>query len=289
MGPEIEQLADPLEFLMEINNWVSSDVVIKMFANAREISQDNEIAFKVGFDSAARKKLGYIQRVILFAYRNPKRTLRQVQKINDKFNRNKTVDLVSTTRDRAVVRLHWFPEIPATADFCLFNKGIYTGIPTIWNLPPAILDETKCHFQGDDCCEYHLTWAKRYSLKDTLLNVFVPWQALNYTIEELEKYKELLKKKFNEIHVLNIELGEKLNELMRLQGSLQESEARFRNLLEYIPGVAVQGYATDGTVRYWNKASEELYGYLASEAVGRNLGDLIFTPKLRQMFDKGLE
>ncbi len=289
LGPEIEQLADPLEFLMEINNWVSSDVVIKMFENAREISQDDEIAFKVGFDSAARKKLGYIQRVILFAYRNPKRTLRQVQKINDKFNRNKTVDLVSTTRDRAVVRLHWFPEIPATADFCLFNKGIYTGIPTIWNLPPAILDETKCHFQGDDCCEYHLTWAKRYSLKDTLLNVFVPWQALNYTIEELEKDKELLKKKFNEIHVLNIELGEKLNELMRLQGSLQESEARFRNLLEYIPGVAVQGYATDGTVRYWNKASEELYGYLAYEAVGRNLGDLIFTPKLRQMFDKGLE
>jgi PAS domain S-box-containing protein len=289
LGPGIEQLADPLEFLMEINNWVSSDVVIKMFENAREISQDKEIAFKIGFDSAARKKLGYIQRIILFAYRNPKRTLRQVQKINDKFNRNKIVDLVQTTRDRAVVRLHWFKEIPATADFCLFNKGIYTGIPTIWNLPPAILDETKCHFKGDDCCEYHLTWAKRYSLKDTLLNLFVPWRALNYTIEELEKDKELLKKKFTEIHVLNIELGEKLAERLRLQGSLQESEARFRNLLEYIPGVAVQGYAIDGTVRYWNRSSEELYGYHAQEAVGKNLGNLIFPPDLRRMFVKGLK
>ena len=289
LGAEIQQLANPLEFLMEINNWVSSDVVIQMFENARNITQDDEIAFKIGFDSAARKKLGYIQRIILFAYRNPKRTLRQVQKINDKFNRNKTVDLVSTTRDHAVVRLHWFREIPATADFCLFNKGIYTGIPTIWNLPPAILDETKCHFRGDDCCEYHLTWAKRYSLKDTLLNVFVPWRALNYTIEELEKDKELLKKKFTEIHVLNIELGEKLAELLRLQGSLQESEARFRNLLEYIPGVAVQGYAIDGTVRYWNKASEELYGYHAPEAVGKNLGDLVIPPEHRQMFDKGLK
>jgi len=289
LGPEIEQLANPLEFLIEINNWVSSDVVIKMFENARAITQDAEIAFKIGFDSAARKKLGYIQRIILFAYRNPKRTLRQVQKINDKFNRNKIVDLVSTTRDRAVVRLHWFPEIPASDDFCLFNKGIYTGIPTIWNLPPAILDETKCHFKGDDCCEYHLTWAKRYSLKDVLLNLFVPWRALNYTIEELEKDKELLKKKFNEIHVLNIELGGKLNELLRLQGSLKESEARFRNLLEYIPGVAVQGYAPDGVVRYWNKASEDLYGYLALEAVNRNLGDLIFPPDLKRLFEKGLK
>jgi len=70
---------------------------------------------------------------------------------------------------------------------------------------------------------------------------------------------------------------------------LQESEARFRNLLEYVPGVAVQGYGTDGTVRYWNRASEELYGYRATEAVGKNLGDLIFPANLRQMFDQGLE
>ncbi|MGQ9688306.1 MAG: PAS domain-containing sensor histidine kinase, partial [Desulfobaccales bacterium] len=289
LGPEIEHLDEPLDFLMEINNWVTSNVVIRMFENAKEISGDDDIAFKIGFESAARRKLGYIQRIILFAYRNPRRSLRRVQKINDKFNRNKRIELVETTRDRAVVCLHWFPDIPASKDFCLFNKGIYTGIPTIWNLPPAILDETKCYFKGDEYCEYHLKWAKRYSLKDALLHLFVPWRALNYTIEELEQDKELLKKKFDEIHILNIELRKKLNQLLALQGSLQESEARFRNLLEYLPGVAVQGYALDGTVRYWNKASEELYGYTAAEAVGQNLGELIFPPELRPLFYQGLK
>jgi len=289
LGPEIEHLADPQDFLMEINNWVSSHVVIRMFENAREITQDDEIAFKIGFESAARKKLGYIQRIILFAYRNPRRSLRRVQKINDKFNRNKSVELLQTTRDSAIIRLHWFQDIAATEDFCQFNKGIYTGIPTIWNLPPAILDESKCYFEGDDYCEYHLKWVKRYSLRDSFLNILVPWRALNYTIEELEKDKELLKKKFTEIHVLNIELKEKLIQLLQLQGSLQESEARFRNLLEYIPGVAVQGYASDGAVRYWNKASEELYGYTAEEAVKHNLGDLIYPPELKLMFHQGLE
>lgn len=284
LGPEIDQLPDPLEFLMESNNWVASDVVIRMFANAREITGDPEIAFKIGFDSATRRKLGYIQRIILFAYRNPRRSLKRAQKINDKFNRNKRLELVETKRDRAVIRLHWFPEVPASPDFCLFNKGIYTGIPTIWNLPPAILDETKCYFKGDDYCEYHLKWVKRYSLRDALLNLLVPWRALKYTIEELERDKELLRKKFDEVHILNIRLQEKLRELLKLQEALQESEARFRTLLEYVPGVAVQGFDADGTVRYWNRASEELFGYHSKEAVGKNLAELIIPPELHTQF-----
>jgi PAS domain S-box-containing protein len=289
LDPEIEELPNPQEFLMEINNWVSSNVVIKMFENAREISRDEQIAFKIGFDSASRKKLGYVQRIILLAYKNPRRSLKRVQKINDKFNRNKRIEIVETTRDRAVIRLHWFEDIPSVRDFCRFNKGIYTGIPTIWNLPPAILDEPKCYFKGDPYCEYHFKWIKRFSLKESLLNFLVPWRALRYTIEELEKDKELLKRKFDEVHHLNIQLKEKFDQLMILQEALKESEARFRNLLEYLPGVAVQGYGIDGVVRYWNRASEKIYGYTATEAVGRNLANLIIPPELRSLFAKGLE
>jgi diguanylate cyclase (GGDEF)-like protein/PAS domain S-box-containing protein len=62
--------------------------------------------------------------------------------------------------------------------------------------------------------------------------------------------------------------------------ALRESEARFRHLLQDIPGVAVQGYARDGTTRYWNKASEALYGYTAEEAVGKKLYKLIIPPAM---------
>jgi len=217
LGPEIESLANPQEFLMEINNWVSSEVVTRMFENAKAISQDEDIAFKMGFESAARKKLGYIQRIILFAYKNPRRTLRRAQAINDKFNKNKRVELVHARGDSAVIRLHWFKEIPSTIDYCSFNRGIYSGIPTIWNLPPATLEETKCFFRGDEYCEYHFTWQRRFSIKEGLLRLLVPWRALNYTIEELERDKELLKKKFDEIHRLNIQLKEKIDQLICMQ------------------------------------------------------------------------
>jgi PAS domain S-box-containing protein len=217
LGPEIEGLANPQEFLMEINNWVSSDVVTKMFDNAKAITQDDEVAFKIGFESAARKKLGYVQRIIMFAYKNPRRTLKRVQSINDKFNKNKRIELVKIKGDAAAIRLHWFKEIPGTIDYCLFNKGIYSGIPTIWNLPPADLHETKCYFQGDEYCEYHFKWQRKFSLKEVLLRLLVPWRALNYTIEELERDKELLKGKFDEIHRLNIQLKEKIDQLICLQ------------------------------------------------------------------------
>ena len=217
LGAEIEGLANPQEFLMEINNWVSSDVVTRMFENAKKLSNNDRIAFKIGFESAARKKLGYVQRIIMFAHKNPRRSLKRVQAINDKFNKNKTIELVETKSDSAIIRLHWFKDIPANLDYCLFNQGIYTGIPTIWNLPPAILEETRCFFNGDDYCEYHFKWQRKFSVQETLLKFLVPWRALNYTIEELERDKELLKKKFDEIHRLNIQLKEKIDQLICLQ------------------------------------------------------------------------
>jgi PAS domain S-box-containing protein len=71
--------------------------------------------------------------------------------------------------------------------------------------------------------------------------------------------------------------------------ALRESDARFRNLLEYIPGISIQGYGTDGTVHYWNKTSEEVYGYTAAEALGKYLGDLIIPADLKPLFAQGLE
>jgi PAS domain S-box-containing protein len=64
--------------------------------------------------------------------------------------------------------------------------------------------------------------------------------------------------------------------------AIKESEEQFRNLIEQVPGLAVQGYYMDGTTFFWNQASEKLYGYPAAEAIGRNLLDLIIPPEMRE-------
>ncbi len=71
--------------------------------------------------------------------------------------------------------------------------------------------------------------------------------------------------------------------------ALRESEQRFRSLFQNVPSVAVQGYALDGTVLYWNHASELLYGYSEQEAIGNNLLDLIIPTEMRAQVAASLQ
>ncbi|WP_368731475.1 PAS domain S-box protein [Desulfonatronum sp. SC1] len=72
-----------------------------------------------------------------------------------------------------------------------------------------------------------------------------------------------------------------ITDRMHAEEALRESEARFRNLFEHVPTVAVQGYGMDGKTLFWNKASEMFYGFSSDEAIGKNLLDLIIPDEMR--------
>lgn len=74
-----------------------------------------------------------------------------------------------------------------------------------------------------------------------------------------------------------------------LDAAWRESDARFRTLVKDIPGVSVQAYSPDGTTRFWNKASEHLYGFTAKEALERNLRDLIIPAPMREGVRQAME
>ena len=70
---------------------------------------------------------------------------------------------------------------------------------------------------------------------------------------------------------------------------LREGDQRLLKVLQDVPGVAIQGYGLDGTVHYWNTASEKLYGYTQTEALGGNLLELIIPPEEREGVRQALE
>lgn len=66
------------------------------------------------------------------------------------------------------------------------------------------------------------------------------------------------------------------------QAARDASEQRFRDLIDAIPNIAVQGYDQQLICRFWNAASEQLYGHRAHEAIGTSLLDLIIPPDMRE-------
>lgn len=73
-----------------------------------------------------------------------------------------------------------------------------------------------------------------------------------------------------------------ISDRLQAEARLLASESRFRHVFENMPAIAVQGYDVARTVIFWNSASEELYGYKASEALGRKLEDLIIPDEMRE-------
>ncbi len=79
------------------------------------------------------------------------------------------------------------------------------------------------------------------------------------------------------------DLVENLDSKVRQRtAELAESESRFRNLVNDLPRIAVQGYDEQQTVIYWNQACTLLYGYTEEEALGRKLEDLIIPDCMKE-------
>jgi len=236
LGPEMAGVSDPKAFLFDPNNWISSSLMIQLYKRAGRISGDEDAAYKIGFNSVLKQHLGYIQKIIIYAFGNPARVMKQIQRVNDHFNKTKKVQLLSSSRNGSVVRLIWAKDIPLSRDFCLMNKGIYQAIPLIWGLPPSRLEETKCFFNGDDYCEYHLQWETRNRVKDFYHRIFTPWKVSQDSIKELERDKGILREKYNQIYQLNQDLQRKVDQLTTLQESSTAilSTLKLEELLELI-------------------------------------------------------
>ena len=234
LHPELDVLPDPMAYLMDIHNWVSSQVCEEMFRRAEEMFGDPRIALQIGYDSMVSMRMDYIQKVLIRFFASPRMILTRLQKMNDKWNRNKTVELVERGRSHAVMRLHWFGETHPVKSFCYYFQGVVQAVPTLWKMAPARVEETACFFDGHDFCEYRMRWRNRPRLFEFAFNLFAARRLLQETIEEIERGKQLLQHKYDEIHQLNVELQKKIGQLSSIQEASQAvvSILDLKNILE---------------------------------------------------------
>jgi signal transduction histidine kinase len=217
LDPAIDALPDPEGFLSDPNNWVSCAVVSRLFDRAKLMLNDETVAYKIARYAIENTSLGYPQRIIFKAFWSVKKVLKNMQIVNDKWNRSKTIDLVKIKGSTAVLRLHWNPEMDVTKDICLYNQGAYAYLPMIWGGKPSVVEEKCCYFEGAPYCEYLYKWPFRNRFHEIMSRFFTSKSVLKETIGEMERDKEIIEQKYAEVNKLNIELNSKIEQLEAIQ------------------------------------------------------------------------
>lgn len=217
LDPELDELDDPEAFLSDPNNWIPCSVISKLHERARLIFQDEMTGYKIAKFGVERTLLGYAQKIIVKAFWSYKNALKNLQKLNDKYNKSKRVELVQIKKNEAIIRLHWFPGMDVTKDICLYNQGAYTFMPLIWGGRPLNLREECCYFDGSPYCEYHLQLPAGNKFHEIFSRLFTSKSVLRETIREMERDKKLLEQKYEEVNRLNEELNNRIKQLIALQ------------------------------------------------------------------------
>ena len=210
-------LVDPRAFLMDENNWVPSEVVVRLFENAKVLLDDPDAPFKIGFESTTERKLGYIQRFFIATFLSVAGVVRRMEQINAKFNTTKTMRVVRSRPGYAVTELRWNPNGLLSRDICRFNQGVISAIPTLWGHKAAEVKEISCHFQGAETCRFDVRWEIRSGLLRGIAEFFGTRSGhLLAALGEIERDKELLRTKYEEVNRLNLELEDKVVKLQAI-------------------------------------------------------------------------
>ena len=221
---EINELSDPEYYLRDPNNWISCKIIAKLYERSKVFFNDEMIAYKIAKYTIENTALGYAQRIVIKSFWSYKRALRNVQKLNDKWNRNKKVELVSVDSNSAVIRLHWNPDMDSSKDICLYNRGAYTFFPAVWGGKPLDVRETCCYFEGAKYCEYHLKFPARNKWYEIFSRFFTSRSVLEETIAEMEADKRVIEEKYEEVNRLNEELREQMEELKQSKELLSRAD-----------------------------------------------------------------
>ncbi|MBC8456631.1 MAG: GAF domain-containing protein, partial [Deltaproteobacteria bacterium] len=217
LDPEIGSLPNPESCLQDPNNWISCTIIVKLLSRAKLILKDDLAAYKIARYAVEKTSLGYTQGIIIKAFWSTKKGLKNLQRINDKWNRSKRIELVEIKRNEAIIRLHWDPGMDLSKDMCLFNQGSYTFMPLVWGSKPLELKENCCFFEDASYCEYHLRWPFRNRFYEIYSRFFTSKSVLMETIREMEEDKKIIEEKYEEVNLLNLELNHKIKQLMAIQ------------------------------------------------------------------------
>lgn len=145
-----------LEDVLNPENYVSFDFLVRLTDALTEESGDPQFPRKAGLDTASPRALGFVFHM-LRAVGTPKVCYEQTIKLGPTYNRVGRFTVEKLTNRELLLRYTSTRREP-NRRICELRMGQFAGFPTIWGLPAASIHERQCQVEGADSCVYEVQW-----------------------------------------------------------------------------------------------------------------------------------
>ena len=293
-------------YLSDTNNWVSHAFLQILYKRMIKLLGNDNAVYNMALAAGRFQSLGILDRIARLIG-NPKLVYSQAPRFNRFLKHNGNVHVQEIGESWVVIADQYDDSSQKTRFDCDYTRAVLAGIPTIFGLPMADVEEIKCQVENEkyghrrwpdhppqDCsaCVYRVRWVpKRQSFFKRLLG---RQKEYRQAIEELVQANGLIQDKYDEIKRLandlenaNQQLIESKRALESQKAVLLESEQKYRNLFENGSDLLCI-HDIVGNLIETNMSFKPEYGWRQKDLIGINIRELIPDPH-KPEFDEYLD
>ena len=312
MKGSLGNLLDGLEldekYLTDTNNWISHEFLQVLYARMSDILGDKYPVYKMALATKRYESLGlldWIGRLL----GTPKLIYTQAPKYNRFLKANGDVYIHDSGDSWVVLEDRYHCSSQKTRHDCDYTRGVIAGIPTVFDMPLAQVEEIECQVTpeaygkriwpdkpayGSKGCLYRIQWDPR-ERPSLWRRVFQQYRVYRKAINDLQETNQAIQEKYDEVRKLalelakaNRELTESKRQLENYTTELRNSELRYRLLAENVTDTIWTMSLAPLRFTYISPSVERMRGYSVEEAMSLSLEETL-TPESLENVAKTLE
>jgi len=296
LGNLLEGLSLDETYLSDPNQWVSHALLQKLYRRMLALLGDDHTVYKMTLASERYRSLGILDRIVRLIG-SPKLIYAQAPKYNKLLKRNGRVIIHDIGEDWVLLEDRYHQSTQKTRFDCDYTRGIIAGIPTLFGLPEAEVEEIECQVspesygtrtwpdnprQGAGGCLYRVSWRRNF--KPSLWKrLFRRGQYFREAIEELQESNRLIQEKYAETRRLAVDLDDANRKLETQAQALIASERQYRVLADNATDIIWILDLARLKFDYVSPSVERMRGFSPQEAMSLSLEETLAPPSLEEV------
>ena len=158
----VQQLATHELVLSDLDDpsaWLSLEFIEALLDGFVKRGGDAAFLERAASNGVTPKSLGSLY-PLLFAFGSPAFTYKQLSRLAGRINKTGTWEYQNSRHGS--IRTLWIPNPEASQEkkpyLCNFRSVQLVRVPTLFDLPPAVVKHPQCLLRGDSVCAYDISW-----------------------------------------------------------------------------------------------------------------------------------